>query len=111
MEHEFAGCRGRVDDAVTYRLESHPALPQALDQINQVSQRASQAIQTPHQQSVARPQSLKTPFQAGPCCLRAASLVGVYVGFGGPGVFQRVELQLKFLSIGADASVADQLLR
>src|SRR5450755_548367 len=106
VEYQAPG-GGRGVDALGQAAKPElPALKLA-DQLDQMPQRAADAIQAPHHQGVlAVAQLLQRPLELRP--LRKRSRRGVAEPPGTARRFERVELQREVLLVGRDAGVADQ---
>ena len=109
VEHQAPGGGRGVDPLREAAKTELPALELA-DQLDQMPQRAAEAIQAPHHQRVlAVAQLLERPLELRP--LRKRSRRGVAEPARAAGRFERVELQREVLVAGRDAGVADQHAR
>jgi hypothetical protein len=108
VKRQLPGSRGGINGTVTDRSEPDTSLTKYFDQIDQVPKASTQPIQPPDQQGVPRLQRLKALLQTRSGCLRTADLIREQIRFGDARLFQSVELKLEFLTIGADAGIADQ---
>ena len=108
VEDQFAASRRRVDSAVTDGLESNTALPEILDDIDQVAYRPPQPVKPPDDEGVAGLQMLKALVEAGTSGLRSANFIFKDVALRAPGFPQGVELKTQILFTGRDARVPDK---
>jgi hypothetical protein len=105
MEDQPAARRGRVD-ALLQRDKPDAALGQHRDRVDQMTQRATEAIQPPHDQRVAFAQVVKQPRELGPLVQRATRGVAEDPQTASGG--QRVVLQAELLLARRDPCVAQQ---
>ena len=106
MKDELAA-RGSGVDRFLQATESDPALGQAGDGVDQVPQRAAQAVQFPDDQGVTGPQLVQKLLEDGAIGASAAGGLGEH-----PITASRregVDLELGLLVGGGDAGIAEQM--
>ncbi|KWW73477.1 hypothetical protein AWN61_05430 [Enterococcus faecium] len=90
--------RGRIH-LLGQRPERDAARLQIGDDRQQVRQRASEPVELPHDQCVARVQIVEAGFQAWSVVARAGCLVGMEMPMIDPGCDERVPLEIDRLAV------------
>ena len=105
VEHQPAARGGGVD-RLGQRAQADALLAHGLDGLDQLLERARQAIQLPDHQRVALAHVAECRLELGPLTLRAGGLL--LVDLGAPGRGERIQLQGEILLLGRDPGVADE---
>ena len=105
VKHQPAAGSRRVD-GLGERAKSDAALLQVLDGLDELPDRAGEAIQLPDDQGVAAAHEVKRGLELGPVALSAGSLLGE--GLLAAAALEGVELERGVLILRGDAGVADE---
>jgi hypothetical protein len=106
VKDELAARRSGVDRFLE-ATEPNTAVGQAGDGVDQVPQRAAEAVEFPDDQGIAGPQLVQHLLESGPVGAGAAGGLGEHPVAAG--TLQGVDLELRLLVGGGDASIAEQV--
>jgi hypothetical protein len=104
VEKEAPG-RGACVDAVGQALEVNLALRELANEMNEISDASSQAVELPNHKYVPSADKLQRAGQAGSFCTHGTHLV--FEDFLSTGLLERFPLKIQVLVLGGDAGVTD----